>query len=161
MKKTIITAILASICVGPGCVSPRSPVTLPPSSNRTGLGETATLGVTTMAGAAAGYAVRNDGLGAAVGAGAGLLAGAVINNVTSARNEQRDAELVEAARRAERVKIQQEYWEAERMEKQGGARDNRGIANRNVAYQGGYFEGVNVAPRQGGMPTALDEPKRP
>ena len=161
MRKSIILTLLAAgLGLSSGCSASRSPVSLPPTSNRTGFGEAATIGVATVAGAAAGHAIRDDALGAAIGAGAGLVTGALVNNVIASNRDQREAELVDAARRAERAKIQQEYWEAERIEKSGGLRDSTSIANRTVTYQGGYFEGVNVAPRQGGGASSLDEPKR-
>lgn len=156
-----LSALLTIISLGAGCTSYRSPTNLPPTTTRTGFGEGATLGLSTMAGAAAGYAVRNDALGAAVGAGTGIVAGALINNALSVRAQQRDAELVEAARREERVKMQTEYWEAERMEKQGSQTGRIGISERSISYGGGYFEGVNVAPHHGVGASTLGEPKRP
>jgi len=144
-----------------GCISNRSPVALPATNNRTGLGEGATLGMSTMAGAATGYALRKDALGAAAGAGVGLLAGAVINNVVSSRQDQREAELIESARREERTKMQQEYWEAERMESKSSNLGTISTSSRTISYAGGYFEGVNVAPRKGDTAAPLEEPKRP
>ena len=152
---------LAACLIFSGCISNRSPVSLPATSNRTTFGEGATLGVSTMAGAATGYALRNDALGAAAGAGVGLVTGAVINNVSSSQREQREAELIESARREERTKMQQDYWEAERMEAKSASRGTISTGSRNISYAGGYFEGVNVAPRKGDTSATLEEPKRP
>jgi hypothetical protein len=41
--------------------------------------------------------------------------------VIADNRNHREAELVDTARRAERAKIQQDYWEAERIEKSGAS----------------------------------------
>ncbi len=58
-------------------------------------------------------------LGAAIGAVAGLVTGVIVNHVIADNRDHREAERVDTARRAERAKIQQDYWEAERTEKSG------------------------------------------
>jgi hypothetical protein len=63
MKSIILTLLAAGLCLSSGCSVSRSPVSLPPTSNRTSFSEAATIGVATVAGAAAGHAIRDDALG--------------------------------------------------------------------------------------------------
>ena len=156
---TVLLPVLALTLSG--CISGRSPVTAPSTPNRTGLKEISVLGGSTAAGAGIGYAISKDGTGAAIGGAAGLLTGAIVNNVLQDNQAQREAELMEAGRREERVRLQSEYWEAERYSKSGSTSGASGGRAAEVRYSGGYFEGINLAPRAAGDEAALTEPRRP
>ncbi len=141
-----------------GCTTNRSPLEVQPSATSVGLSDGLILGGSAAAGAAGGYALSHDALGAAAGAGAGLLVGAVADNLTSAARLRREAELVETAKRQTRSALMAEYWEAERYNRApAGAAV---VISVEVSYPGGYFEGVNLGPRRTPSAAPLDEPKR-
>lgn len=149
--------VLAIILLA-GCATNRSPLALEPSSNTTGLSESLTLGAAAAAGGAGGYAVTHDGWGAAAGAGVGLLGGALANNLVNDARLRREAELVETAKRQTRAAIMDEYWQAERHDRSRNSSPAATVAE--VSYSGGYFEGVNLAPRRAADSEPLAEPRR-
>jgi len=159
-SKYIAVIFVAIPLILGGCMSARSPVTGSVVPNTTGLREGLVLGGSTAGGAALGYGLTKNATGAAIGGGVGLIGGAIVNNVLQEKTAQRERELIEEGRRQERVRLETEYWEAERYDKPGVT---GGYADKpvQVNYSGGYFEGINLAPRRAGGDDALDEPRRP
>lgn len=165
IKATKPCVLLMTLCIFTlsGCMTARSPVTAKPAPNATSASEALVLAGGTAAGAGLGYAITGDETGAAIGAGAGLLATAVTRNVLADRRAQRDAELIESGRRQERVLIMDEYWNAERRKKNGSSDTSAGYFDSavSVQYEGGVREGVNFAPRTHASGDALQETARP
>ena len=159
MKIPYILAMPILLCGG--CVSSSSPVQLPQTVDHTSVSQAVDIVGGAGLGAAGGYALTHNALGAAAGGAVGAIGGAVVANVESDAKARRVAELVEAARRAERVKILNEYWESERYQKQGGPNTTETRFTNEVNYPGGLVDNVNVAPRRSDDEEApLDEPKR-
>jgi len=158
MKSLVLIFSLALLVTG--CSSPSSPVEAEPSASHTSGRELLAIGGAAAAGAAIGNEISGEE-GALIGAGVGLLAGAAANNIAGERTAQREAELMEAARRDERTRIMNEYWEAQRYSPNSSSMGGEGSSEAQIAYPGGYYEGVNMAPRIAPEASPLTEPVRP
>jgi len=140
-----------------GCALPTSPVAPSTSTNPVTLGDVATLGAGTAAGAVIGEKLGGS-TGALVGGATGLAAATLIRNGANSATDASIAEAVEQARREERLKIMQDYWEDQtlgpKMEPSGKL-----SAVPLLSYPAGSYSGVNFGPRLAPDP-ALAEPNR-
>ena len=146
----------AAACFG-GCALPTSPVAPSTSASRLSLGDIATLGAGTAVGAVIGDKLGGN-TGALVGGATGLAAAALIRNSVTSATDSASAEAAEQARREERLKIMQDYWEDQTL---AAKTESTGSLTRAplLSYPAGTYSGVNFAPRLAPDPT-LAEPAR-
>jgi uncharacterized protein YcfJ len=113
------------------------------------------------AGGAAGALIGDKlgrGTGALIGGAAGLAGAALIHNAVASSDDQKTAEVVEQARRQERLKIMQDYWLDHTL---SAGRETSGQAGNAplLEYPAGTYSGILFAPRLAADPT-LTEPIR-
>ena len=85
------------------------------------------------------------------------LAGLAAAGCTSPRHDD-SAEAADAARRAERLKLMQEYWYAQ-TESPAGTASQGGEPSAALDYPAGDYGGLNFGPRRAANPS-LEEPTR-
>lgn len=134
-----------------GCTLPSAPE--PPAAASGTAGQAALLGAGAAAGAGIGYAL--DGRTGALAGGAIGLAGGAIAGRSAASAAGREA--VEQARRDERVRIMQRYWNENTLSPDSGA--GAPPAPERLDYPAGDYSGINFAPRSAADPS-LGEPNR-
>lgn len=158
-KKITLVSLVIPVLLLTGCVSGRSPVSAS-SRNPTTAKEVAIIGGSTVAGGLIGHTITGDDTGTAIGAGFGLVGGAVANNLLEKKQAQREAELLEQGRREERARILDEYWLADRLQTQVSGNSGSYFPDTQVQYEGGIYEGINVAPRSGQTSQPIPQVKR-
>jgi hypothetical protein len=138
-----------------GCAFPSAPALAPgaPSPAPGSLGEAALLGAGAAAGAAVGDAL-DGGTGALAGGAVGL-AGAALIGRAGAGDATREA--VERARREERIKVMQRYWDDRTLSR--GPDSGAAPAPELLEYPAGSYSGINFAARLAADPS-LAEPDR-
>ena len=138
-----------------GCALPTSP--LETRARSVSPGQVATLGVGTAAGAVIGKEIGGN-TGAVIGGATGLVASALTYNTATASADQRAAELIEQARREERLKIMQDYWYDQTLSPR---REATGVIAQAslLNYPAGTYDGIRFAPRQA-ADSSLAEPAR-
>lgn len=138
-----------------GCALPSAPVPPPeaPYFAPGALGQAALLGAGAAAGAAVGDAL--DGRTGSLAGGAVGLAGAALMGRAGAADATREA--VERARREERIKVMQRYWEDRTLSQ--GPDAGAAPAPKLLEYPAGNYSGINFAPRLAADPS-LAEPDR-
>jgi len=145
MKNTpllLIPVILA------GCVYPRPG--MPAKQTTSG---TAMTGAMLGAGAGAAIGHNQDGSrGALIGAATGALVGTLTTNAVANFNANQIEEAAEAARREERARVMNDYWQS--MAIDGGNSDQTTQSTQTarpksvpVVYPSGVYDGVLMAPR--------------
>lgn len=143
-------------CILGGCASPTSPLS---SSNQNSLsfGQVATLGAGTAAGAVIGDKIGGN-TGALIGGAAGLAGTAIVSNAVRSSAAQDSAEAAEKARREERLKIMQDYWNDKTLSAEAGG-SSALQAPQLLQYPAGIYSGIRFAPRVA-SDSSLSEPQR-
>lgn len=154
MRHTPFLCMLAGLLGG--CAYPTSPVSSS-SPGSLSLGQVATLGAGTAAGAVIGDKLGGN-TGALIGGAAGLAGTAIVSNVIHSSASHDSAEAVEQARREERLKILQDYWTDKTLSAQADAATGA-QAPELLAYPAGIYSGIRFAPRMAANPS-LSEPTR-
>jgi hypothetical protein len=151
-------ALITVLTLLAGCATATSPVaSMPAAGSQVTLGEAAELGAGGAAGALIGDKL-GGGTGALIGGAAGLAGAALIHNAVASSGDQKTAEVVEQARRQERLKIMQDYWLDHTL---SAGRETSGQAGNAplLEYPAGTYSGILFAPRLAADPT-LTEPIR-
>lgn len=147
-----------TLCLFSGCALPTSPLQSRALSPTVTPMQVATLGLGGVTGALIGEKLAGD-TGALVGSATGLAAAALLHNAGASASDRRLAEIIEQARREERLRIMQEYWrdrtKADKSPKTGPSLR----APAPLHYPAGTYSGVNFAPRVA-ADAALSEPIR-
>lgn len=154
--KTVTISLLACLALA-GCASPTSPLDRP-ARNNVGAGQVAALALGGAAGAVAGRAITGDDTGTLVGAGVGLLGGALVNNAVSARRESALAEAEARGERRASAEMFEQMWDKE-ARAPGPRTGAASPASNLVSYPAGTYEGVKYAPRESTAP-GFSEPRR-
>lgn len=151
-RLAVIAASLLLFGYASGCAYPTSP-NAPLAAGHIGIGQVAALGAATAAGAVVGDTMGGNS-GAMIGGAAGLAGMAFLNNRAASASDQ---EAAEQARRDERQKIMQQYWQ----EHAANPRDSGAGPESQAAlpYPAGTYGGLRFAPRQAADPF-LSEPPR-
>ena len=139
-----------------GCAYPTSPVSSS-SQGSLSLGQVATLGAGTAAGAVLGDKLGGN-IGAVIGGAAGLAGTAIVSNAVHANASKHSAEAAEEARREERLKILQDYWNDKTLSSQADAATGA-QAPELLPYPAGIYSGIRFAPRVA-ADSSLSEPTR-
>jgi hypothetical protein len=117
----------------------------------------ATLGAGTAVGGVLGDKIGGT-TGALVGGAVGLAGTALVSNAIHSSATQASAEAAEAARREERLKILQDYWNDKTLSAQADAATGA-QAPAPLEYPAGTYSGIRFAPRLA-ADSSLSEPIR-
>ena len=152
----LVPCLMLPALLAAGCAYPTSPVSTE-SKNSLSIGQVATLGAGTAAGAVLGDKIAGN-TGALIGGAAGLAGVALVSNAVHSSASQESAEAAEAARREERLKIMQDYWYDKTLSAQA---DEAGGNHppQVLQYPAGTYSGIRFAPRVAADPS-LSEPAR-
>ena len=145
-----LTAVLALLLAG--CVYPRPGAGTTPS---VGAGSATVTALGAVGGAALGYGIKGRD-GALVGAAGGAALSALAANAASSWHNDKIEEAREQGARDERVKVLNDYWQSQAVDKAhepaGGSGKKTGTTT--LQYPAGVYDGVIYGPRTIEVPVA-------